>query len=665
MTVKVVVFSGGRGSEVLSRELLRNPQVELTLAINGYDDGGSTGEVRRFLGDSLGPSDYRKNASRLARELSTCELARVDLLDLRLPAGCAPAEAREILGILRGQPAGPSELAGRVAALRAAIAPPARETIARWLAGFEQALDRAGRPFSFSDASMGNLVFAGGYLERGRSFNAAVADYCALLGLPPGMIENVSDGANAHLVAIDGDGRLLATEEEIVDGSRRRRIAEIFLIDRSPGGLELERLNAGSAEELRRFLDHHERPIAANADLLRRIEEADLIISAPGTQHSSLFPSYLTPGIGEAIARNLKATKLLITNLREDAEIGESSAVDIINRAVYYLRGKGRLGIPVPCLVTHYLINDPGRRSSATPYVPLGRLETLDDPRLIRIGRYEDGISGRHDAAAVLTPYVRSLLTRGARPRIAVLLLDASSPNLLCQSLLEMLRGGIGDLSASFKVFYESHESLDEAFVASLPFEVRNAGPGSGERFTDVFDGRRFDYVLLFESTGRYRGEDVVNVASLLSSGRLDAIWGSRRLSLRDIRESYRTRYRNRLALGAISYVGSHVLSLAYLFLYGRYVSDTLSGVRAFRVSYLRRRPIDLGSKLLNHEILTELLAERASLFETPVQFYSMSPERIRGATIPDGLRALATIITARVRRGRDAAGHPIATSPP
>ena len=66
---RVVVFSGGRGSGVLSRQLVKDPRIELTLAINGYDDGASTGEVRRFLGDSLGPSDFRKNASRLALDL--------------------------------------------------------------------------------------------------------------------------------------------------------------------------------------------------------------------------------------------------------------------------------------------------------------------------------------------------------------------------------------------------------------------------------------------------------------------------------------------------------------------------------------------------------------------------------------------------------------------
>src|SRR6266581_6726665 len=84
-SVRVVLFSGGRGSGVLSKQLVKDPHIRLTLAINGYDDGASTGEVRRFLGDSLGPSDFRKNASRLALELGTCAPVLVDALEARLP----------------------------------------------------------------------------------------------------------------------------------------------------------------------------------------------------------------------------------------------------------------------------------------------------------------------------------------------------------------------------------------------------------------------------------------------------------------------------------------------------------------------------------------------------------------------------------------------------
>src|SRR6187401_3740179 len=97
---RVVLFSGGRGSGVLSKQLLRDPRIQLTVAINGYDDGASTGEVRRFLRDSLGPSDFRKNASRLASELRTASPALIELLDWRFPAGASEADARAAFAAL-------------------------------------------------------------------------------------------------------------------------------------------------------------------------------------------------------------------------------------------------------------------------------------------------------------------------------------------------------------------------------------------------------------------------------------------------------------------------------------------------------------------------------------------------------------------------------------
>jgi hypothetical protein len=41
--LRVVLFSGGRGSSALATTLVRTPGVVLTVAINGYDDGASTG----------------------------------------------------------------------------------------------------------------------------------------------------------------------------------------------------------------------------------------------------------------------------------------------------------------------------------------------------------------------------------------------------------------------------------------------------------------------------------------------------------------------------------------------------------------------------------------------------------------------------------------------
>ena len=243
----VVLFSGGRGSAALARQLVSSPAVSLTVVINGYDDGASTGEVRRFLGDCLGPSDFRKNASNLASTLGTCAAELTEFLDLRLPAPYSRSAARLLMAALGGAPAGDSFAARTVRLLEAVPAAP-RTAVAARLHRFAQEVETSGRPFAFDDCSLGNLVFAGAFLLAARDFNRTVDDYCELVGLPPGLIENVTDGANAYLVAIDGGGRLLATEEAIVDAARPNQIRDIFLIDRPLTDADVVSIDGGRVD---------------------------------------------------------------------------------------------------------------------------------------------------------------------------------------------------------------------------------------------------------------------------------------------------------------------------------------------------------------------------------------------------------------------------------
>src|SRR4029079_2895144 len=61
-------------------------------------------------------------------------------------------------------------------------------------------------------------------------FKLAVDAACALLALPAGLIENVSDGTNAYLVAIDDGGAFLRSEAAIVERGKRSAVRELFLI---------------------------------------------------------------------------------------------------------------------------------------------------------------------------------------------------------------------------------------------------------------------------------------------------------------------------------------------------------------------------------------------------------------------------------------------------
>ena len=67
--INFVIFTGGSGNLELARNLStlnkRTKNISINFIINGYDDGKSTGFLRKLVPGMLGPSDFRKNCSNL------------------------------------------------------------------------------------------------------------------------------------------------------------------------------------------------------------------------------------------------------------------------------------------------------------------------------------------------------------------------------------------------------------------------------------------------------------------------------------------------------------------------------------------------------------------------------------------------------------------------
>ena len=59
-------------------------------------------------------------------------------------------------------------------------------------------------------------------------------------------------------------------------------------------------------------------------------------------------------------------------------------------------------------------------------------------------------------------------------------------------------------------------------------------------------------------------------------------------------------------------------------------------------------RPLRLPQRDFNQIVLSHLLRQRAEVFETPVYYFPISPEKVRRTTVGDGLRSLATILRLR-----------------
>ena len=97
--------------------------------------------------------------------------------------------------------------------------------------------------------------------------------------------------------------------------------------------------------------------------------------------------------------------------------------------------------------------------------------------------------------------------------------------------------------------------------------------------------------------------------------------------------------------------MGSHMLSLSTLLLFGSFVPDTFTGVRAVRASILARLHCPLEDTSLNHHLLASILADRGEILETPVYFLPTSPSHAKRTGLGDGLRALWTLFSGRMRR--------------
>jgi len=58
----ITIISGGSGSANIQKGLYEIcPNLPINLLINGYDDGKSTGVLRKLYLNTLGISDFRKN----------------------------------------------------------------------------------------------------------------------------------------------------------------------------------------------------------------------------------------------------------------------------------------------------------------------------------------------------------------------------------------------------------------------------------------------------------------------------------------------------------------------------------------------------------------------------------------------------------------------------
>lgn len=326
--LNVVVINGGRGAGTLIPALLRSQGLHVTSVVNAYDDGKSTGEIRQFFG-MPGPSDIRKVQELMLPVESPLSDRYRSLFSVRYPVNC---ERDSVLKDLNHFVSATSSHVAGINLDGSSV----QSTVRLFLATFLEALrlieQLRGHLFSFSDCSLMNCVYAGAFIHYNRNLEESVKAIDRLFRLRGFVLPTSNE--NLFLVALRENGETLYTESEIVELRSNVRIERIYLLDHCLDRRLFEKL---SIEDKRSYLEQHHCPPTISTGVSLALKQADIIIYSAGTQHSSLYPTYLASGLSSTIANNRHAHKVFITNIGADYETPSYTAFDYLEGAYRYL----------------------------------------------------------------------------------------------------------------------------------------------------------------------------------------------------------------------------------------------------------------------------------------------------------------------------------------
>jgi len=639
--VKVALFCGGRGSATTIQELLRWPNVQLTLILNAYDDGLSTGILRGVIPGMLGPSDFRKNLSRLLDLYSPGQYALKNLLEYRLPKGLGK---HEIQGFVDFIECGKGETT--IPALRRVLEqlnPQLRTRVHELLGCFLDYLRESGKSFDYSDCSVGNLIFAGAYLEQDRSFNAAALEMSRLAGSRSRMV-NVSAGENRILVGLKEDGSLLRSEAEVVGPQSSVAIRRIFLVESPILESDWQAIAEGRVEEKEEWLRSREALPTISPEAEAALEQADVIVFGPGTQHSSLMPSYRIAA--QALRQSPTPVKAFVVNLEPDLDIQGLTASDIVDRALDYA-GDPENQAPV---ITHILLNGAMSGGGIKP----GELARSDRYKraLVVEGEFAHGYLKRvHNGPAIVWEILSTWdeSVSGSRTRSIDVFVDLDKRSEGLDSVVgEFLEMEWGKTFSSIrlalnKVPVEPVSVPDLLQIETCQYE--GLFPEIGY-FMDWLKDGRSEYLVLWTGDGEYRFRDVLLSIQLLEHSMLGAVYGSRTQSRRQFRASIHAAYGENRLFHILSLLLAFLLSALFFVRLRVMFSDPLTGFRIFRRRRIGHLAQDIVRVPTPIELTKHLIRRRVEIAELPVNYRTFVGFTDPIRRIRRGMKNLLSLLT-------------------
>jgi hypothetical protein len=351
---------------------------------------------------------------------------------------------------------------------------------------------------------------------------------------------------------------------------------------------------------------------------------SDLIIYGPGTQFSSLMPSYKTLGLAEAIADSRARAKIFVVNIHRDHDIQDFSATELVGRALRLLgdvaNTKGS--------ISHVLYTNRSARPEAL--IPPGpekpdylfrQLEWIE-------GDFENPTKPGTHSGYLTVRRVFNILEEAltsAEPELDIYI------NLYKRSL------AVGQLIQEFlelpwrNYFRKVRLRFNDVDLPKLelPEYLAIESTRRHDTFSEVHElaewaqRRTSKYLATLSGDGEYRLCDILSGMEILTQHSFAAVYGSRTQSRNQFFHSLDAAYGESPPLYLLSLLGGFFFSLLFFLRFGVIFSDPLTGFRLYNRSAMTG-VLDRLARLDDHSAsgITKILMQgKCEIAEIPISY--------------------------------------------